>query len=69
MNTTHNIIHTMASNSGMHLLVTVHLVSHSTEQTSSILLHLLNDETFPPYALLKPPVSLHMNKSKTYIIS
>jgi hypothetical protein len=58
----------MAPNNGMHFLVTIHLVGYSTEQAGSILFHLLNDETFPAYALLKPPVSLRINNSKTQII-
>jgi hypothetical protein len=56
---THNVIHTMTPHNGMHFLVTIHLVRYRTEQTGSILFHLLNDEALPAYAFLKPPVSLH----------
>jgi hypothetical protein len=48
----------MASNNGVHFLVTVHLISHGTKQTGAILFHLLNDEPLPANAFLEPPVSL-----------
>merc|ERR1719266_2076619 len=51
-----NVVEALSSDCLVHLLVTIELVSHSSEQASSILSHLLDQVPFPPHDPLEPEV-------------
>ena len=53
---TYNVVQALCSDSLMHLLVTIELVSNSSEQTGPVLTHLLDQVTFPPHHSLETQV-------------
>ena len=53
---TYNVVQTLGSDCLVHLLVTIELISHGSEQTSSVLAHLLDQVALPPHDPLEPEV-------------
>ena len=55
---THNIVHALRSDKLMHILVSVQLICHGSEERGAVLVHILDHVSLPQHVPLKPHVPL-----------